>query len=362
VDPELSAFEQRKENARAMFDLNRVPDVAFPGVGVAVVGEHDHHYATSMSPRGWFMPNSQTWSKYSQTGGDQDSPPEAPPPIRIPDFELRIINPDPPPEVVSFVTDASKLAIRNLVNVDPPLQLPEEEVNRFKTVPRVGESMVLKPRVTENLRPTFGAAGFNRSLNLNALVNAGQSITLTPRGQNFRRPVITSPGLLDLRPQAGPDFPQLVDSPDLSRLRSMITSETLQKMIGATTPQEVKTEGFTVTFDYTIVTFERPWWDEVFLAVPGWRVPGFTPGQLATGAVARTASQFITLITCGMVVIRNLEIRAAWEGSDLESAPSAASLGPFCIAGAEWNEQALRRPGLQAIAWLCQVPPVIPPN
>jgi hypothetical protein len=43
-------------------------------------------------------------------------------------------------------------------------------------------------------------------------------------------------------------------------------------------------EALTVELDHTIVSFGRPWWDEVCLAARNWMVPGFRRGRSSAAA------------------------------------------------------------------------------
>jgi 2-oxoglutarate dehydrogenase E2 component (dihydrolipoamide succinyltransferase) len=121
-------------------------------------------------------------------------------------------------------------------------------------------------------------------------------------------------------------------------------------------------EGFTVEFEYTVVSFGRPWWDEVFLAAGNWMVPGFRRGEIASGSVPQVAASAITVITTGMVVVRNLHITSHWDAGERDQLASGAlNLGPFSLTGADVDGETLSRPGAQAMGWICQVPPVLPP-
>jgi hypothetical protein len=52
----------------------------------------------------------------------------------------------------------------------------------------------------------------------------------------------------------------------------------------------------------------------------------------------------------------------AWtDGDQQRLASGAISLGPFSVADASLNGQTLTRPGMQTTAWICQVPPMLPP-
>jgi hypothetical protein len=165
---------------------------------------------------------------------------------------------------------------------------------------------------------------------------------------------------------AGPAAPGFTTMPlgAVTGSESMVallpTPPGLGALIGPVGPPP-KPPGFSVTFDYCIVSFDRPWWDEVFVSTGNWSVPGIGRAQIASGDGGNPAAA-VSLITTGMVVIRNLAITAAWTDSDRQMlATDAASLGPFSTLDASFNDQTLTRKGMQAIAWICQVPPALPP-
>jgi hypothetical protein len=302
-----SAFESRRAAARRSLDENRLLDVAMPGVGTVPVGVTDAHYVTGMSPSAWFHPASSNWAHYSQA--EQSATPGVlvEPVIPIPEFVLHIPPDDPDPPVEGWLGNARKLA--------------------------------LLPTKAQRVDP----ASFTSGLSL-------------------------------VRAATGSRLFRAADDGSLERIRPVrfleadVTTEAQLRFVGersaafeASEARPVQSEDFSISFDYCIVSFDRPWWDELFLAADGWELPGFSIGELASGSGSAPAS-LITLVTTGMIVIRNLVIAANWQDGELATAQAASSLGPFCIAGAELHDVELRRPGLQAIAWLCQVPPVLPPG
>jgi len=134
------------------------------------------------------------------------------------------------------------------------------------------------------------------------------------------------------------------------------------QVVAKTTTQAANADGFHVSFDYCLVRFTRPWWDDVFLTRSDWTLPGYRPGQVSSGSAARPAGA-ITLMTVGMLVVRNLAIRANWSDRDRQAMATSVSLGPFSIAGASFDSASgtVSHDGMQAIAWLCQVPQELPP-
>lgn len=312
------AFEARKAAALRSLDLNRLLDLAMPGAGTVPVGVTDAHYATGMSPSGWFHPDSDSWSHFSQAEQAPTPPPSVPPFIPLPEFVWHIPPRDPDPPVEEWLGKAAMLA--NLTTPVEPVQ-PVQPVD-----PDLGVDL--------------GSVDAGLAL---VRADTGQRIFKVTEGGRFRR-----------------INPMRFLARNVTTKAHLLFVEDRTEVLAASEPRPVQSEGFSVSFDYCIVSFDRPWWDELFLAANGWEMPGFSTGELASGSAASPAS-LITLVTNGMIVIRNLVIRANWQGAELASVRAASSLGPFCIAGATFNELELLRPGLQTIAWLCQVPPMLPP-
>lgn len=63
-----------------------------------------------------------------------------------------------------------------------------------------------------------------------------------------------------------------------------------------------------------------------------------------------------------MLVVKNVNITANWSQEDLARIQgTAAALGPFSLVNYKFNNGALSAPGMQIIAWVCQVMPALPP-
>jgi len=311
TEQEKNSFETRKADALAMLDGNKMLEVSGAtdaGNSIDATGSHDVYYATGMSPANWFLPNADCWATYHQQSDDQPSGNPAPGPAasaaQHPTFTIRVISQTQAPAVGAFLTRASLLAIPT-VAASPPAARP-------------------------------------------LLVNSGVLASFQSRA--LMQPVATVEPLSQVAVANEPQFRVLPPA--------VIDREALQ---AATSEQPVKSAGFHIDFDYCLVNFDRPWWDDVFLSVPpGWAIPDYRRGQVASGSL-NVPSGFITLITVGMVVIRNLSIEASWTEEDQKAlAANALSLGPFCVAGGSWNNQKFSRPGMQVVAWICQIPPLLP--
>jgi hypothetical protein len=74
--------------------------------------------------------------------------------------------------------------------------------------------------------------------------------------------------------------------------------------------------------------------------------------------------QQIPAIPVAFVAVKDVVVRADWSGADAAALPGAAGLGPFVMAGAGFSAQSgtLSIPGVQAIAYVCEVPRLLPPR
>jgi len=313
-DQDKTAFEARKAAALQELDLNAMIEVAgatSTGTTVDPTGVHDSFYATGMTPTSWYRPDADCWETH-HIDGTEAPPSSDPSPLPMPGFHLRVDS--PPPSPASPESDS----------------LPDG---------------FFMPQLADD-NSQFIVATWGK--HVGDPVTAGEPIVDVESGKVTAELQSPATGtLLEITAQEGDAVPV----------------GALLALIGAGQPSpSPATDGFDVTFDYCLVTFDRPWWDEVFIATPTWSVPGFTAGQIASGD-ARAPALAIPAITTGMIVIRNLQIAATWTDSDQQRLTSGAvSLGPFSVTGATFNGQTLNRQGMQATAWICQVPPVLPPT
>ena len=89
---------------------------------------------------------------------------------------------------------------------------------------------------------------------------------------------------------------------------------------------------------------------------------GLTDTVLSAIDLAKTGTQFAGY----QIRIRKLTIEAQWSAEDLRVLPNSVSLGPFCLVAGTFIKGSgasgtITREGLQVIAWMCEVPPVLPP-
>jgi hypothetical protein len=364
--PDMEAFERRKARAFHAFGTNKLPvlsGTALGGTGgtVDTGGTHQDYYATSMSPVNWYQADSSSWETYSDKSQNLPVIPVDTPPFDGPrwfpaqQFSLRIANEITNPDMTQFVSHAVATGVVGpTLQADPAVAMATDNIQEAVS-PELSKAVFERAKFKQNRRmfdlaadtpmaaltveqPAFKVASATALPISNLVEIIGQKIA--PVEETLAFPTERFEQLID-------KF-QLFDS---------------AAVVDATATQTPSSDNFQISFEYCLVRFDRPWWDEVFVSSQGWKMFGFEAGDVASGSV-RTPSELITLITIGMVVVKNLIITATWSADDKGALARATSIGPFCIAGSKFDNSngTLTRPGMQAVGWLCQVPPSIPPR
>jgi 2-oxoglutarate dehydrogenase E2 component (dihydrolipoamide succinyltransferase) len=306
--PAVQAFENAKHLAERQLEQNKLVVISGTAAGglsgtVAAPGTHDTYYATSMTPVDWYLDTATCWQVYQFDAADR---PVTPPPpskgvLRPPAFQFRVADEATSPAVADYAVTGRIPVYIELNPQELKLELPEH----------AGDVL---PEYAGKVLPE-------------AVAFADQAV-LAENSQLFSRGV----------------FPA-------------------KEILANTTEAPVTSDEFHVHFEFCLVRFARPWWDGVFLARSDWTLPGYDPGQISSGSASRPTGA-VTLMTVGMLVVRNLSIKANWSDRDKRAMSGSVSLGPFCIAGDDYDSASgsLRHEGMQAIAWLLQVPPKLPPG
>ncbi|BDT87371.1 hypothetical protein GV791_09340 [Nocardia cyriacigeorgica] len=364
----LAAFEAAKTEAMQSLSNNELAVVSALDGSTAATGTNDRYYATSMTPVDWYEETSTVWQTYSLEATDDPTPaPSAPPWVPPkPPMRYRVL-PIPDWDPIDPHSGRTISAIVDYVRV-----ATESERLRELTT---GES-----NTPDSMGPWHSAAVDERAIR--ELVLTGELPSLTPDRIGLAVSELT---------QETPRRTRLVNSirttpvVDDTGWRIIVADDTVTEtalfgwnpsdfavagerstvdaVLEATTATEPSSSDISVQFEYCLVRFDRPWWDDVFLSRSDWQVAGYASGQLSSGGAGQPIDP-LTMVTVGMLVIRNLSITARWSSTDLQSLPRSTSIGPFCIAAASFDGATgkLTRNGYQAIAWLCQVPPKLPPK
>lgn len=155
---------------------------------------------------------------------------------------------------------------------------------------------------------------------------------------------------------------EIVASPAQQRV-ALPERELTAVVLSKTTPQPVTAAKITIGFDYCLVTAERDWLSDAFLASKGWYIPGMKAGDLSTGTVDNNTG-LVPFVPIAMILVRNLNISGSWTAEDTAAISTAAAIGPFNLMDKTIDQRtsALSCPGVQLLAWLCQVQPLLPPE
>jgi len=354
TDAAARSYHRAHGAARTLLDRNKI-DVLITGTAAggatgtaAAAGTTAVYYATGMTPVGWFLDGAAGWQTYRFDA--QDRPPTGPTAqpgttspagvLAPPTFEFRVADVMTAPEIADYALTGEVPQLDVLVQPeDFRLELPEHAGGTDVVVAeaRPADVVVAEATPADVMVPDATPAD----------VMVAEAVLPEDLGLNLRDATTleeTDPWVLDRAELIEPvGFPAV-------------------QVVAQTTTQPATADGFHVSFEYCLVRFTRPWWDDVFLTRSDWCLPGYGPGQVSSGSATRPASA-ITLMTVGMLVVRNLSIRANWSDRDEKAMATSVSLGPFSLAGASYDSASgtVTHNGMQAIAWLCQVPQPLPP-
>lgn len=133
----------------------------------------------------------------------------------------------------------------------------------------------------------------------------------------------------------------------------------------------------TVHLEHTCVTLRRAfggqsWWNGVFLADPGWYLPGMPGGTLLAAAPppveapdGTTLDQPVFAIPVALIIVRNLSVSGQWSAQAAQAlSSSSASIGPLTLFGASSSAadtSTYSKTGMQVVALLCATLPMLPP-
>lgn len=123
----------------------------------------------------------------------------------------------------------------------------------------------------------------------------------------------------------------------------------------------VKSNEFSMSFDYNIVYLERPWFStSLFHYSKLWYCLSLDEGYFSNGLKDPDNSGVLKSIPTAMILIKDLRITAAWTNEDKQNAENSYGLGIFNTSNLKFNNNELIIPGMQIIGWICEVPPKIP--
>jgi hypothetical protein len=123
----------------------------------------------------------------------------------------------------------------------------------------------------------------------------------------------------------------------------------LQSMLAQSAPtQTVTVTDVTISFDFLLVTVDRPWMHNAFLNNTAWYVPGQSKGMLTNND-----GHGVPALPVAFVALKNLRIVGPWTPTDITNLEQSVQFGPFLIDSTVDNG-AIGHPGIQVVGWVFQ--------
>lgn len=130
--------------------------------------------------------------------------------------------------------------------------------------------------------------------------------------------------------------------------------------------QPVNSSQFSIDFSYSLVRFERDWMYQPLIDKASiWYSLTNLTGDYSTGKNSSDNQGLLRCIPKAMIVVKDLNISAQWSAEDIQMASSSFGFGCFNISNSPpitSASQQLSAPGIQVIAWICEVLPQLPVN
>jgi hypothetical protein len=331
-EEQLGLFEKVKAKAKQTYEA-----VTYPALLTGI------EFAPVMAtPDQWFDSTNPAWQEFSQTVDEtpSDSLPAADSTSTIAPWSLQVL----PPENRGIIERVATLAP----------QVREVDAEPVVGVPAV--ALDTTSFLTERSH-----------LAVHRLADSPLHLAVAPSSVEV---VGTIERRLDVLPtvQTEPISEHLTTllSLDRARLSSVEIDNTLLLRQVATTATPKPLLGTHVSIDFwsQLVTIDRPWWSSALLAMDDWYIPSFAEGAFSDGNVEDNAGQTPAL-PVAFIAVHSLTLSGSWSQEDQAALPDAVSFGPFSLVGRTITrtDETLQIvvPGIQIVAWICSILPVLPP-
>jgi hypothetical protein len=349
-------------------------------VGHARIGAPPIPYCKSFAtPSNWYRPDApNNWTRYSITIAQQSKTTDQTKPIFKPLVESAIaldtgkpwalqVLPETLKPVLSQPKMLDQIAVQEVIpELDrqlakaTPIRMKREELLRA-----AGETdgIIARPIVQE-----LSSINFDRNLSQRIATflpkeaidrNLGDRVIRTPKKVN---PVLVQPVTqpVTVQPVAVQAVQEAIAEPIFDRSRLIGRNWELQQIVNEHIFQQSQTETIkssqiSVSFDYCWVNIDRSWFYNPYLQMRNWYIPGLQAGD---------STRALSAVPIAVLLVRNLRIQSDWQSQELQSVQSSVALGPFSLVGRsiEQGTGAIVQPGMQVMAWACQVMPTLPPS
>jgi hypothetical protein len=334
-------------------------------VGHARIGAPPIPYCKSFAkPNNWYRPDvPSNWTSYSVTIVQQSKTTEQTKPVVRPIVESAItLDTTKPwalqvlPETLTPVLSQPKMLDRIAVQeVVPELdrKLAQAAPIRMKREAFL-RSVAETDGVISRSIPELNAIKFDRSLGQRIATfmpkerfdrNLDDRLVRTPKKVN---PILVQPVK---EPIAEPIFDRSMLLGRNWELQQLVNEHILEQ----SQTETIKSSQITVSFEYCWVNIDRLWFYNPYLQIHNWYISGFQAGE---------ATKAFPAMPIAVLLVRNLRIQSNWQAQELQSVQSSVALGPFSLVGRsiEQGTGTIVQPGMQVMAWVCQVMPALPPS
>lgn len=124
----------------------------------------------------------------------------------------------------------------------------------------------------------------------------------------------------------------------------------------------VDAASLTLSLRYRLVQLSRSaWWSDLLVAAPGWCFAGQPAGSLVPGTLP---SGTCVGMPVALVLTDEVSVTGTWTDGDKAALADSTHFGPWQLSAGEGSSGAgsLQIPGMQAIAVIYQVLPILPPD
>ncbi|PZP41983.1 MAG: hypothetical protein DI598_17505 [Pseudopedobacter saltans] len=334
ISPYMARFSESKSSALQKFQEAKKASIQTPE------GSYLPVYST---PQNWYDTKGAFWlEKNFSVTEDKPTPTPSGDPVkkRIPIVWKNKIVIDQ-----NLVKRISDISVKKKLNISPNVLKQITTVNESVTKPNDNTILNVKPifNIKPNITPTTPIAKPTPTTNINTT-----RIPIKP---------------LDIKNE-----PIKLDTIKLFKSKNFLTNVKLADRIKLTnvlaeseTSNPVVTKGFSMSFKYSLIYLNRPWFDtSLFAYSKMWYCLTLKENFFSNGQNNETNQGLMKCIPTAMILIKDLKIKAAWSDDDKKNAENSMALGIFNIEDNNIVQNELSNPGMQVIGWVCDVLPRLP--
>ena len=352
LDQYLALFGNLKSNAQQRFSQS--------GEQASVKNPSSQVADCNVNPGTWYDKDSPIWQKKSFQ--QSQSQPVSPPSPNRPVFMWKL---NPNSQVMATNIHIQHVLLNNASLLNVREVRPDTVDNKTYSPPT---STVPATKVLMKTSPQMESESHMMMHSTNAAEN-----TSAPASTNMVRSTTVTSAVTPVRPIMVEPGKPIINKTNYFALRKTLPFTqmvNLNRVIGLNNNvvgQPVNSSQFTIDFSYSLVNIERDWMYQPLLdKAELWYALTMKAGDFSTGENSASNKGLLRCIPKAMIVVKDVTISAAWSDTDKQLATTAYGFGCFNISGSQpissnTNNQ-LVAPGVQIIAWICEVLPKLPLN